>query len=84
VLRPPLSAAVRATATLVREWDSGNPSLATLTEAKEAAAAVTLAIHDHRELGAEGIVAASAAALDITRMLAALSPGITRDVPASA
>ena len=84
VLRPPLSAAVRATAALVSEWDNGEPSLDTLTTAEEAAAAVTLAIHDHRELGAEGIVAASAAALDITRMLAALSPGITRDVPASA
>ena len=82
VLRPTLSAAVRATADLVREWDNGEPSLDSLRTAEDAASAMTQAIHDHRELGAEAIVAASAAALDVTRMLAALSPGITRDVPA--
>ncbi|ANP74122.1 FUSC family protein [Cryobacterium arcticum] len=83
-LRPPLSAAVRATAAVVIEWDTGSTSLDTLHTAEEAVAAVTQAVHDHRELGADAVVAASAAALDLTRMLAALSPGIVRDAPAPA
>jgi len=81
VLRPPLSAAARATATVVTDWDTGKTSLASLQAAEEAVAAVTQAVHEHRELGADAIVAASAAALDLSRMLAALSPGITRDAP---
>jgi hypothetical protein len=83
VLRPPLAAAVRATGTVVTEWDTGSMSLTTLQEADDAVAAVTDAIHDHRELGAQAIVAASAATLDLTRMLVALRPGIERDAPAS-
>ncbi|WEO76965.1 FUSC family protein [Cryobacterium sp. SO2] len=84
LLRPPLCAAARATAAVVTEWDTGSTSLATLQTAEDAVAAVTQAIHDHRELGAEAIVAASAATLDLTRMLAALRPGIVRDAPAPA
>jgi len=83
VLRPPLAAAVRATATVVTEWDTGSMSLTTLQEADDAVEAVTDAIHEHRELGAQAIVAASAATLDLTRMLVALRPGIERDAPAT-
>ncbi|MCU1447403.1 MAG: hypothetical protein JWP54_3061 [Cryobacterium sp.] len=83
-LRPPLAAAARATGAVVHEWDTGETSLASLETAEAAVAAVTQAIHDHRELGAEAIVAASAATLDLTRLLAALRPGIERDVPVPA
>ena len=84
VLRPSLGAAARATATVVTQWDSGETSLASLQAAEAAVAAVTQAIHDHRDLGAEAIVAASAATLDLTRMLVALRPGIVRDAPVPA
>lgn len=83
-LRPALGAAVRATASVVTEWDTGEMSLESLEAAEAAVAAVTQAIHDHRELGAEAIVAASAATLDLTRMLVALRPGIVRDAPVAA
>jgi hypothetical protein len=83
-LRPPLAVAARATATVVTEWDTGAMSLDTLQAADDAVAAVTDAIHDHRELGAQAVMAASAAALDLTRMLVALRPGIERDTPAQA
>jgi uncharacterized membrane protein YgaE (UPF0421/DUF939 family) len=81
-LRPPLGAAARATSAVVHEWDNGDTSVASLEAAEAAVAAVTQAIHDHRELGADAIVAASAATLDLTRLLAALRPGIERDAPA--
>ncbi|MGY4858339.1 FUSC family protein [Cryobacterium sp. AP23] len=80
-LRPPLATAARATGAVVHEWDTGETSIASLEKAEAAVAAVTQAIHDHRELGAEAIVAASAATLDLTRLLAALRPGIQRDAP---
>jgi hypothetical protein len=80
-LRPPLAAAARATGAVVHEWDTGDTSIASLEAAEAAVAAVTQAIHDHRELGADAIVAASAATLDLTRLLAALRPGIERDAP---
>ena len=79
VLRPALSAATRATATLMQEWDAGDTNLATLEAANDAVAALADAINTNRDLGATAIVAPSAASLDLTRMLAALNPGITRD-----
>jgi hypothetical protein len=84
VLRPPLAVAARATATVVKEWDTGDTNLESLEAADDAVAAVTQAIHDHRELGADAIVAASAATLDLSRLLAALRPGIERDSPVAA
>jgi len=83
-LRPPLSEAARATAAVVEEWDTGTADPGTLKAADDAIAALNRAIHDHRDLGAEAIVAASAATLDLTRMIAALRPGITRDAPTPA
>jgi hypothetical protein len=83
-LRPPLAAAARATGTVVHEWDTGDTSVASLEAAEAAVADVTQTIHDHRELGADAMVAASAAALDLTRLLAALRPGIERDAPVPA
>ena len=82
-LRPPLAAAARATAAVVHEWDTGDTSVASLENADAAVANVTQAIHDHRELGADAIVAASAATLDLTRLLVALRPGIERDAAVS-
>jgi hypothetical protein len=84
VLRPPLSEAARATATVVKEWDSGDTTPGSLKSADDAVDRLNRAIHDHRDLGAEAIVAASAASLDLTRMIAALRPGIVRDTPAAA
>jgi len=81
VLRPALGAATRAVALVVEEWDTGTTDPTTLQRANDAVQALTGAIHDHRELGADAIVAASAASLDLTRMLAALAPGINRDAP---
>jgi hypothetical protein len=83
-LRPPLAAAARATAAVIKEWDTGDTDLETLNAADDAVAAVTQAIHDQRKLGANAIVAAGAATLDLTRLLAALRPGIERDAPVSA
>jgi hypothetical protein len=83
-LRPPLAAAARATSAVVNEWDTGDTSVASLEAAEAAVAAVTQTIHDHRELGANAMVAASAATLDLTRLLVALRPGIERDAPVRA
>lgn len=83
-LRPPLSTAIRAAAALVEAWNTGNAQSGPLQAADDAIAALNRAVHDHRELGADAIVAAGAATLDLTRMLAAVRPGFVRDLPANA
>jgi hypothetical protein len=82
-LRPPLAKATHAVAEVVKGWDTGATNLGPLNAADDAMAALMSAIDENRELGAEAIGAATAAALDLTRLLAALRPGITRDAEAT-
>jgi len=82
-LRPPLAKATHAVAEVVKGWDTGATNLGPLNAADDAMAALMSAIDENRELGAEAIGAATAASLDLTRLLAALRPGITRDAEAT-